>query len=411
MYAHFMNTKIEVICDKRRILQNGEYPLVLRLTKDRKQKYIRIGISVDEKYWDSNKLQFKRNTPNKEYLDNIITENLNKYQKQVLEFQTIGKDYSIQQLIQLVEKPTKNITVEKYLESIIQSLIAESRIGNANHYKALLNSLQRFTSLSQLLFVDLDSAFLARYENYLKGNGNRGNTISIKMRTLRATFNKAIKDNIIKKDYYPFDNYNVSKLREDTVKRSITKEDMIRILNFDVSTITKRPQSLIQFSKDIFLFSYFGCGINMIDISYLKKSDVFEDRIVYRRHKTGKRISFSLQDYAKEIIQKYIGQNGNYLFPILDNSLHKTADQQIKRIKKVTYVVNKNLKKIGEALGLPISLTTYVSRHSFATILKRSGVNIALISEALGHSDLKTTQIYLDSFENSQIDEAMKNLL
>ena len=406
-----MNTKIEVICDKRRILQNGEYPLVLRLTKDRKQKYIRIGISVDEKYWDSNKLQFRRNTPNKEYLDNIITENLNKYQKQVLEFQTIGKDYSIQQLIQLVEKPTKNITVEKYLESIIQSLIAENRIGNANHYKALLNSLQRFTSLSQLLFVDLDSAFLARYENYLKGNGNKGNTISIKMRTLRATFNKAIKDNIIKKDYYPFDNYNVSKLREDTVKRSITKDDMIRILNFDVSIITKRPQSLIQFSKDIFLFSYFGCGINMIDISYLKKSDVFEDRIVYCRHKTGKRISFSLQDYAKEIIQKYIGQSGNYLFPILDNSLHKTADQQIRRIKKVTYVVNKNLKKIGEALSLPIPLTTYVSRHSFATILKRSGVNIALISEALGHSDLKTTQIYLDSFENSQIDEAMKNLL
>lgn len=91
-----MNTKIEVICDKRRILQNGEYPLVLRLTKDRKQKYIRIGISVDEKYWDWKKLQFKRNTPNKEYLDNIITENLNKYQKQVLEFQTIGKYYSIQ---------------------------------------------------------------------------------------------------------------------------------------------------------------------------------------------------------------------------------------------------------------------------------------------------------------------------
>ena len=91
--------------------------------------------------------------------------------------------------------------------------------------------------------------------------------------------------------------------------------------------------------------------------------------------------------------------------------MHKTADQQIRRIKKVTYVVNKNLKKIGEALGLPIPLTTYCARHSFATILKRSGVNIALISEALGHSDLKTTQIYLDSFENSQIDEAMKNLL
>ncbi|MDU1904838.1 MAG: site-specific integrase [Dysgonomonas sp.] len=185
----------------------------------------------------------------------------------------------------------------------------------------------------------------------------------------------------------------------------------MKIINFDVSTLSKRPQSLMQFSKDLFLFSYFGCGINMIDISYLKKKNVLDDRIVYKRHKTGKRISFMLQPYAKEIIDRYKDSDNDYLFPILDDLAHNTVEQQIRRIKKVTYVANKNLKKIGEAIGLQIPLTTYVSRHSFATILKRSGVNIAIISEALGHSDLKTTQIYLDSFDNSQIDEAMKNLL
>ena len=118
-----------------------------------------------------------------------------------------------------------------------------------------------------------------------------------------------------------------------------------------------------------------------------------------------------LQPYAKEIIDRYKDSDNDYLFPILDDLAHNTVEQQIRRIKKVTYVANKNLKKIGEAIGLQIPLTTYVSRHSFATILKRSGVNIAIISEALGHSDWKTTQIYLDSFDNSQIDEAMKNLL
>jgi len=406
-----MKTSISVFAETYRLIANGEIPIVLKLSKDKKRKIIRLGIFIKPEYWDETKKKIKPSCPNVEFLENIITEKTAKYQKQVLEFQSIGKAYSLQQLIDAVEKPTKNISVEEYLDRIINTLMSENKVGNASHYKALLNSLQKFCKLSQLLFVDIDTAFLNKYESHLKSIGNSGNTINIKMRTLKATFNKAIKANIVKQDYYPFNDYNVSKLKEDTAKRSITKEEMLKIINFDVSTLSKRPQSLMQFSKDLFLFSYFGCGINMIDMSYLKKKHVFDDRIVYKRHKTGKRISFLLQPYAKEIIERYIDLNNDYLFPILDDSAHKTAEQQIRRVKKITYVANKNLKKIGEAIGLQIPLTTYVSRHSFATILKRSGVNIAIISEALGHSNLKTTQIYLDSFENSQIDEAMKNLL
>ncbi|NDW09419.1 site-specific integrase [Dysgonomonas sp. 520] len=406
-----MKTTIDVIAETYRLTTSNCVPITLRLTKNRKRKIIRLGISIDVLHWDETKKKIKINCPNYEYIENIITETKAKYQKQVLEFQSIGKDYSLQQLVNAVEKPTKNITVEKYIETIIQNLIAENRVGNASHYKALLNSLQRYCQLSQLLFVDIDSKFLNKYETYLRSLGNKGNTISIRMRTLKATYNKAIKDNIIKQDYYPFNNYSVSKLKETTVKRSITKEEMLKVIDFEVNTISNRPQSLMQFSKDIFLFSYFGCGLNMVDIAYLKIDNILDNRVVYKRQKTGKRISFMLQPYAIEIIRKYEGLNNNYIFPILDDSIHKTAEQQIRRIKKITYVVNKNLKKIGSAIGLTIPLTTYVSRHSFATILKRSGVNIAIISEALGHSDLKTTQIYLDSFENSQIDEAMKNLL
>lgn len=406
-----ISTSVDIICDKTRPLSGGRFPVVLRLNKSRKRKYISLGISVEPIHWDFDKNKPKTCCPDVEYIESIMAEILSKYRKQVLEFQSIGKDYSLNQLVESVTKPTKNISVEQYLNKIIDTLMSENRVGNASHYKALLNSLQKFCKLSQLLFVDIDTAFLNRYEGHLKSIGNSGNTINIKMRTLKATFNKAIKANIVKQDYYPFNDYNVSKLKEDTAKRSITKDEMLKIINFDVFTISNRPQSLMQFSKDLFLFSYFGCGINMIDIAYLKKSNVFDDRVVYKRHKTGKRISFMLQPYAKEIICRYQDLDDKYLFPILDDSTHKTVEQQIRRIKKITYVANKNLKKIGEAIGLQIPLTSYVSRHSFATILKRSGVNIAIISEALGHSDLKTTQIYLDSFENSQIDEAMKNLL
>lgn len=117
-----------------------------------------------------------------------------------------------------------------------------------------------------------------------------------------------------------------------------------------------------------------------------------------------------MQDKALSIIEKYNQSNSPYLFPIL-STFHKTDIQKLNRINKVLRKVNDELKIIGKELNLPIDLTTYVARHSYATVLKRSGVSTSIISESLGHSSEKITQIYLDGFENSQINEAMKNLL
>ena len=122
-------------------------------------------------------------------------------------------------------------------------------------------------------------------------------------------------------------------------------------------------------------------------------------------------IKLGLSNAALRIIERYSSDSHGYLFPILNVEIHKTALQKQNRIHKILSKVNSNLKLIAIQLGLNTNLTTYVARHSFATVLKKSGVNIALISEALGHSDLATTQIYLDSFDNEQIDDAMKNLL
>jgi integrase len=126
--------------------------------------------------------------------------------------------------------------------------------------------------------------------------------------------------------------------------------------------------------------------------------------------KTKKVITIPLQPKAFELIEKYKQSGNPYLFPILDK-FHKTEQQKANRRHKVISKVNKCLKEIGKELKLPIDLTTYVARHSFATVLKRSGVSTSIISESLGHSSEKITQIYLDSFENSQIDAAMANLL
>ena len=143
---------------------------------------------------------------------------------------------------------------------------------------------------------------------------------------------------------------------------------------------------------------------------YLTEKNIIDNRLVYIRKKTKKLIKLPLQTEALKILARYNGVSLPYLFPVL-SSFHKTETQQHNRVHKVIAKVNARLKKIGEELNLPIDITTYVARHSFATVLKRSGVSTSLICETLGHSSEKVTQIYLDSFENSQIDEAMQHLL
>ncbi|WP_330941313.1 site-specific integrase [Bacteroides sp. MSB163] len=243
---------------------------------------------------------------------------------------------------------------------------------------------------------------------------NSSNTIGIRFRELRALYNKAIEDNLVHEKNYPFKRFKVARFSKKTSKRAIKKEDIKRIMNVDLRLITKYHSPLLYLSKDLFLFSYLGCGINLIDIAYLRYENIIENRLRFNRHKTGQPINFALQGQLREIILKYAKEGcspKDFIFPILDRRIHKTQQQQDDRIIKVTKGINKNLKKIGQFLNLSIPITTYVARHSFATVLKRSGVNISIISEALGHTNLSTTQYYLDSFDNEQIDAAMQNLL
>ena len=287
-------------------------------------------------------------------------------------------------------------------------------MGNASAYKDTLSSMTRFAKKLDIPFHDIDLPWLKQYETWMRSNDCSENTMGFHFRALRAAFNMAIEDNVIKKDYYPFDRFKVSRFSKATRKRAITKMEIAKIIDLDMSKITNYYSPYLQFSKDLFLFSYLGCGINFTDIANLKCKDLSNNRIFYERQKTGKQINFQLQPMALEIMARYhpeIINPDDYLFPILNINIHLTAQQKYDRIHKATRRVNDALKIIGQQAGLNFPLTTYVARHTFATVLKRSGINTAIISESLGHSSERVTQIYLDSFENSQIDEAMKCLL
>ena len=405
-----MKATVEVVCYKSKPLKDGTFPLMLRVTKDRKRKYVSLGLSLHEKFWDFEKGKPKRNCPNKEQIERLIAAKTAEYNDLIVEMTAQQREYTVETLVSHFHNQVRCATVVELYDKLIDDMKRGGKLGNAGVYKYSRTSLLKFTGQRlQILFSDIDAVWLRRYENWLRTSDCGDTTISQLFRTLRSVFNKAVELQLVKRDYYPFDAYKVSKFDTRTKKRAITKEDVRKVIALDLS----QGYPSERLARDIFVFSYFGAGINFADIALLKYGNVRDGRVQYVRKKTGKPINFLLTEEMRNIIVKYQRQgqtDEDYIFPILDRRVHRTEQQRYDRTHKVLTNTNRWLRKIGQRVGIE-HLTTYVARHTFATVLKRSGVNIAIISESLGHSDLSTTQIYLDSFENSQIDAAMQNLL
>ena len=404
-----MNASISVVCYKSKTLSNGENPLMLQVSKGGKRKYQSLGISILPRYWDFTRNKPKPNCPNREYIQKIILDKQRELQQRMLEFNTEQKEYTTTTLLNNENTKFELKTVSEFYHELIEKYMHEGKCGNRLIYKSSFNSLNAFSKGKvDIPFSNIDISWLTKYEKWLRSKNNKETTISLMFRTLRSAYNKAIKAKCARASDYPFNEYKITKFNTTTSKRAIAKTDILKFKT-EIQPVGKRQY--IELSKDIFIFSYLCGGINFTDIANLTHENIQSGRLHYIRQKTRKQIKIGIPQEAMRIIEKYSKTGKGYLFPILDSKVHKTALQKQNRIHKLLGKVNKNLKLLAAQLGVEANVTTYVARHSFASVLKKSGVNIALISEALGHSDLATTQIYLDSFDNEQVDDAMKNLL
>lgn len=404
-------TIVQVILYKSKQLSSGEYPLMLRLTRNRKRKYLSFHLSCPENLWDINKNSPKKNHPYRRELETKISLITSQYRDKVMELEAIGKDYSLDRLVELVEKRSRPITVKDYFDTIIQRLIAEGKIGNANSFKNAKRPFVAFTRDKDILITDIDEKMLLQFESYLRKKKLAETSMAVYFRALRSLMGKAIQDGIMPESMNPFKTFKVSKFDLSTRKRAITKEDIHKIINLKISP----EESLLYDSRNYFLFSYLGQGINFIDIALLRWKDIVNDRVNYVRSKTGKPINFKLLPQAQEILNYYHEFTGsdkeNYVFPILTKGKHDTAVQINNRIHKILTKVNNSLKEIGKKAKVDTPITTYVARHSYATVLKHSGASITIIKEAMGHASEEITETYLKSFENGEIDEANLKLL
>ncbi|MEL6412974.1 MAG: site-specific integrase, partial [Bacteroidota bacterium] len=377
-----MIPKLAVILYKSKRLKNGEHPLMLRVSGNNQRKHVSLGVSSPAALWDDQKLTPKRNHPQKEFLKSLIQCKINAYQQAAIKHKE--DIHTPEDLIAIVEKGrVKEQAVFPFFEEVIDRLMRAGKVGNANVYKDAKKALKKFVGDRPILFMEMNTKFLHEYETFLRSRGLADTTLSVYFRTLRTLCKKAIKEERTKAEHYPFKHFNVSKFNIKTKKRAISKEEITRLEQLSVPS-----DSPLFNARSYFLFSYYGQGINFRDMAQLRWKDFVKGRIFYKRAKTGKYLQFKLLPPALEILTHYRDLTGtsleNYIFPILKKDVHVTPKQLDNRTDKVLKQVNTGLKVLAKMAGITTSLTTYVARHTYATVLKNSGVPIQVISEALG---------------------------
>lgn len=300
------------------------------------------------------------------------------------------------------EDHSKPGTISIVYFSVIKRLLEEQRIGTALSYQDSYNSFKKFRG--NVCFTDITISYLHQYEQWMKARGVSKTTIGIKIRPLRTMFNEAFEMGIIKRDKcYPFGRRKYRIPTGRNIKKAMGQDFIKQLYYYNPLNISENK------AKDFWLFCYFANGMNPKDVVHLKYQDIQDGYIVFVRHKTErttrndpKPITVYITEDLQNIIDKWGTKNkspNDYIFPVMDDSMSPL--EQYSLVTAFTRFINDNMKKITARLGIDKKITTIVSRHSFSTQLKRSGVSTEFIQEALGHTDKKTTENYLDSFENA----------
>ena len=297
---------------------------------------------------------------------------------------------------------SKTVGFIRFTNRLVRDLRRMGRQQTAERYETARNSFARFLAArGDVALCSVDASLMVAYESYLKSAGECPNTSSFYMRGLRAIYNRAVEESLTWQRN-PF--RHVYTGIDKTVKRAVPLEIVRRLKDLDLTA-----EKDLDIARDIFMFSFYTRGMSFVDMSYLRKSDLRGGFLFYRRRKTGQMLCIKWEQPMQEIVCKYDSHTTGtpYLLPII-RDMQRDGRRQY---KSALHCVNTHLKTLGEKLGLSVPLTTYVARHTWASIAKSKNIPLAVISEAMGHECEKTTLIYLTSLDTSAVDNANSAIL
>ncbi|HZV71369.1 MAG TPA: site-specific integrase [Saprospiraceae bacterium] len=392
---------VKIVLDERTKKKDGRSPLKLRIVHNRKTYHITLDKNLLACDWDDNNQRVKSNCKdiqNTTRFNAILNGRKQEVYDLLVKLQDEGhlNDMPFSKIRSFLTRSSDELLLLEFGEEIIKEFVQSRRIGNARVYRTLLSSLSTFLKKKDVSILHVNYSFVKKYEAWYLGKGNSLNGLSVHLRTLRAVINRAIKEKRLPQDHNPFSEYRIK--NEKTKKRAIKTDALQAIRDFE--PLTERQKR----AKQFFMFSFLTIGASFVDIVMLRLSDIVDGRIHYKRRKTGRLHNVPVTPALQRIIDEVTinKQTGDYIFNVV-----KSEDpiRQSIEIRDELRRYNRTLKEIGQVCGIAIPLSSYVSRHSYATIAKNKGVPVEVISEVLGHTNIATTMIYLDEFEQAAKDK------
>lgn len=368
---------------------------------------IRTDYRIFESEWDDGASTLSYPTPvhaeRRNYLqsvENHIEWDIKRLKIIIALFDRRHECYTTDDIVTKFSRQAKEQSLFTFMQEAIGQLKRLNRIRTSETYAATLSSFMKFREGQDILLYEVDSDTMMLYEAWLKGKGVCPNTISFYMRILRAVYNRAVEKELVEQKH-PFKHVYTG--IDKTVKRAVPLKAIKRIKELD---LTLKPH--LDYARDLFLFSFYTRGMSFIDMAYLKKSDLKNGVLTYRRKKTNQQLTVKWEKCMAEIVAKYNDcSTTQYLLPIITNPL---LDER-KQYRNAIYRVNTALKEVARLVDLSIPLTMYCARHGWASVAKSKNIPLSVISEGMGHDSEETTRIYLASLDSDVIDQANSLIL
>ena len=399
-----MRTSLKLKLNKDRILNCGKYPLVFQIIHRRQRRLIYTDIQLFEESFDVEKQQvisserqrFKREELSK--MNERLRQTRVEIESMVEYIADKSLSFTVDNITSLYNRRKGDIYVFTFSERIIEQSRALEKFGTANNYQSTLSVFRRYLKSEKLKFTDIDQRLIKEFDIFLQKRKLKQNSIAFYINNLRTIYNKAAEDGIFEfpQGGSPFDKVCVK--RTKTIKRALPVDVVRRIMELDLS-----DSKDMELSRDLFMFSFYSRGMPLVDVLNLKRKDIDNNAFHYFRRKTTTLIKVGLTPQIQQIIDKH-NCGGEYIFSFLSSK--NSAQENYKKYRNILVWQNNTLKKIAEKVGVSQNLTTYVARHSWATVAKEKGISVAVISEGLGHSTENVTNVYLKSFEQGVLDEA-----
>jgi len=395
--------------------KNGEYPIYLRITHNRKHKYISTGVSVLEKNWNPEKEVIRKNHRNSKVLNETLRNKLKEAQKVQSDLSINGSESAkaIRERLRSRQKADFFVLGDTLLDELKKT----GKLYSYKNTQVAFGKLESFEGARVLPLKNIDTSYLEKFERYLKIEYKNGaNTISKNFEGIRKVIQIALQSYLITKD--PFLHFEGAKRKKSSGKTKLSIEQIrgIEVLDLD-------PGTWLWDTRNAFLFSFYSGGIRFGDICCLKWKNITNDRLTYQMNKNNKGFSTQLNDHQKEILSHYSGNGNEFIFPILDNNRDYSDPMELRQdISSKNVIVNKNLKKLIATLNEKVDkkelvapkinekVSFHVSRHSFAQYAVESGLDVYELMQTLRHSKLETTQKYLKSLDEELADKAMQKV-